>query len=234
MMIAPHATTDRMPRGAPGEGAGDAASDRLVACLARVALGDRKAFRTLYELTSARLLGLAFEILRERERAEEVLQEAYLSVWHSAGRYEPGVSRPMTWLINIVRNRAIDALRAQRTRQHLNEPLDDSESDTFVDLAPRPEQQYQRALTQVRFLDALERLTGCERQALALVIYRGLSLADIAAQCNVPLGTAKSWVRRGLTHLKNDLDAAGTRSRRAGARTPPECAMADLVAVQVP
>jgi len=206
------ATTDGIPCGVPAEGARDAASDRLASCLARVALGDRQAFRTLYELTSARLLMLAFEVLHQRERAEEVLQEAYLSVWHLAGGYEPGMSRPMTWLMNVVRNRAIDALRAQRSRQHLNVPLDEGESETVVDHGPRPEQQYQRALTQARVSDALDRLASCERQALALVIYRGMSHADIAAQCNVPIGTAKSWVRRGLTHLKEDLDAANARS----------------------
>jgi len=213
-MIVTAAMTDRMPRGAPGEDAGDAASDRLSACLARVAHGDRQAFRTLYELTRARLLLLAFEILHERERAEEVLQEAYLGVWHLASRYEPDMARPMTWLINIVRNRAIDVLRAQRSRQHLNLPLDDTDSDTMVDLTPRPDQQYQRSLTRARLGEALERLTGFERQALALVVYRGMSHADIAAQCNVPLGTAKSWVRRGVAHLKEDLESAGTRSRR--------------------
>jgi RNA polymerase sigma-70 factor (ECF subfamily) len=225
------AKTDRMPRGAPREGAGDVASDRLAACLARVALGDRQAFHTLYELTSARLLALAHEILHGRERAEEVLQEAYLSVWHLADRYEPAISRPMTWLINIVRNRAIDALRAQRSRRHLNLPLDDDdESEALVDLNPRPEQQYQRALTQARVCDALERLASCERQALALVIYRGMSHADIAAQCHVPLGTAKSWVRRGLAHLKEDLDAAGTHAHRASPRSPSARAMRALVA----
>jgi len=212
-MIATPATSDRLPRSAPPQGAADTASDRLAACLARVALGDRQAFRTLHDLTSARLLVLAFEVLHERTRAEEALQEAYLSVWHLAGSYEPGTSRPMTWLMKIVRHRAIDVLRAQRSRRHLNLPLGDGESDTAVDLTPRPEQQVQRTLAQARLSDALERLGGCERQALALVIYRGMSHADIAAQCHVPLGTAKSWVRRGLTHLKEDLDAAGSRSR---------------------
>ena len=209
MMPVTPAATDLPPRGAPPEG-GDGASDRLAACLTRIALGDRQAFRTLYELTNARLLWQAFEILPQRERAEEVLQEAYLNVWHLAGRYEPDRSRPMTWLISIVRNRAIDALRAQRIREHLNEPLEDWESDGMVDFNAPPDQQYQWALAQARVSDALERLTSCERQALALVIYRGMSPPDIAAQCNVPLSTAKSWVRRGLTHLKEEFDAAAS------------------------
>ena len=206
-----HPACPRTPRSAPPASADDAASDHLAACMARLADGDRKAFRDLHDLTSARLLAIAFEIVRQRERAEDILQDAYLSVWHLAGHYDPVVARPMTWLISIVRHRAIDALRAHRSRQHLNLPLEDDESETVADLAPRPEQLYQRTHRHVRLCGALERLGGWERQALALVLYRGMSHADIAAQCHVPVDTAKNWVRRGLTHLRKDLGAAGPR-----------------------
>lgn len=189
----------------------DQASARLAGWLAAVALGDRAAFRSLYDATSARLLGVAFELLHHRERAEEVLQECYLSVWHNAGSYQPTAARPMTWLINIVRHRAIDALRAQRTRQAINQPIDDGLAESVVDLAPRPEQQLQRALATRGIAAALDQLSRHERQAVAQVIYRGLTHAEIAAQAQVPLSTAKTWVRRGLTRLKEHLDGAGTR-----------------------
>lgn len=190
------------------------ASARLAGWLAAVALGDRAAFRSLYDATSARLLGVAFELLHHRERAEEVLQECYLSVWHNAGSYRPATARPMTWLINIVRHRAIDALRAQRTRQPVNLPIDDGLAESVVDLAPRPEQQLQRALAARGIAAALEQLSRHERQAVAQVIYRGLTHAEIAAQAQVPLSTAKTWVRRGLMRLKEQLDrAAGSAAR---------------------
>jgi RNA polymerase sigma-70 factor (ECF subfamily) len=191
----------------PPDAAREQASELLAERLARVALGDRQAFRALYDATSAHLLGVAFDVLRHRDRAEEVLQECYLSVWNAAGSYDRAVARPMTWLINIVRNRAIDALRAQRTRQALQMPLDDHLAETVVDLAPRPEQRLQRALAERRVEAGLNALSRQERQAVALVIYRGMTHAEIAAQAGVPLSTAKSWVRRGLTRLRDKLDA---------------------------
>jgi len=196
------------------EAARDQASERLADCLARVALGDQQAFRQLYDATSAHLLGLAFEILHHRERAEEVLQECYMSVWNAAASYNRATARPMTWLINIVRNRAIDALRAQRSRQRINVPMDDSLAETVVDLAPRPEQQLQRAHAESRIAAGLSDLSRNERQAVALVIYRGMTHADIAAHCHVPLSTAKTWVRRGLMRLKDRLDAGASSAAR--------------------
>src|SRR6266487_2798771 len=87
-------------------------NEDLAALLPRVALGDRAAFERVYRATCAHLLGVAFRILNSRERAEEVLQEAFMNVWHSAGGFDASVAAPMTWLINIVRNKAIDALRS--------------------------------------------------------------------------------------------------------------------------
>ncbi|MBX3604423.1 MAG: sigma-70 family RNA polymerase sigma factor [Piscinibacter sp.] len=186
----------------------DEANERLVELLGRVALRDRAAFRALYDATSAHLLGVAFSLLHHRERAEEVLQECYLSVWNAAGSYNAETARPMTWLINIVRNRSIDALRALRSRQDFNLPLDDTLAESVVDLAPRPEQQLQRALAERGIEAALTKLSRHERQAVAQVIYRGLTHAEIAARAQVPLSTAKTWVRRGLMRLKDHLEIA--------------------------
>jgi RNA polymerase sigma-70 factor, ECF subfamily len=185
----------------------DQASARLADWLLGVARGDRQAFRALYDATCAHLLGVAFELLHHRERAEDALQESYLKVWHAAGLYDPSIARPMTWLINIVRNRAIDMLRAQRSRRDLAVALDDEMAESVVDLAPRPEQQLQRAMAERGIQAALTRLSCRERQAVAQVLYRGLTHAEIAAQARVPLSTAKTWVRRGLANLKAHLDA---------------------------
>src|SRR5439155_26134114 len=90
-------------------------NEDLAALLSRVALGDRAAFEQVYRATCAHLLGVALRILNNRERAEEVLQEAFMNVWHSAGAFDASVAGPMTWLINIVRNKVIDVLRSGRT-----------------------------------------------------------------------------------------------------------------------
>ena len=92
-------------------------NEDLAALLPRVALGDRAAFERVYHAACAHLLGVAFRILNSRERAEEVLQEAFMNVWHGAGGFDASVAGPMTWLINIVRNKAIDALRSGRTER---------------------------------------------------------------------------------------------------------------------
>ena len=186
----------------------DAASARLVDSLRRCAAGDETALRTLYDATSAHLLGVAFDILRHRGRAEEVLQDAYLRVWQCAGSYDALQSRPMTWLIHIVRHRAIDVLRAQRAEQARTVPLDAEHDDKVVDFAPRPEQLLQRALAARRIESCLGSLGREQRQAVALVIYRGLSHAEIAQQAGVPLSTAKAWVRRGFQRLMNAVDAS--------------------------
>src|SRR5258708_32528546 len=89
-------------------------NEDLAALLPRVALRDRAAFERVYRATCAHLLGVAFRILNSRERAEEVLQEAFMNVWHSAGGFDASVAGPMTWLINIVRNKAIERLRSGR------------------------------------------------------------------------------------------------------------------------
>lgn len=197
----------------------DDASARLVGCLKRCARGEESALRTLYDATASHLLGVAFDILRHRGRAEEVLQDAFLRIWQSAARYDPLQSRPMTWLINIVRNRAIDVLRAQRAELAQTVPLDDEHGDRVVDFAPRPEQQLQRALATRHIESCLAGLGREQRQAVALVIYRGLSHAEIAQQAGVPLSTAKAWVRRGLQHLQLAFDAAplGRAERRSNA-----------------
>src|SRR5215470_19559166 len=101
------------------------AADDLGALMARVALHDRAAFERVYRATCAHLLGVAFRILNSRERAEEVLQEAFMNVWHGAGGFNASVAGPMTWLINVVRNKAIDALRSGRSERAATREFDD-------------------------------------------------------------------------------------------------------------
>ena len=105
------------------------AAEDLPQLMSRVAMRDRAAFERLYRATCAHLLGVAFRILNNRDRAEEVLQEAFMNVWHSAGGYNPAVATPMTWLINIVRNKAIDTRALGQDRARRTVALDDEGMD---------------------------------------------------------------------------------------------------------
>jgi RNA polymerase sigma-70 factor (ECF subfamily) len=178
----------------------------LAALLARVAMQDARALRTLYELTSAKLFGVALRILVRREWAEEALQESFVNIWRYAGDYREALAAPLTWMTAIVRNRALDCLRRQKAvasdgsalvtewSDSLDEVLAGDERDP-ADSALLSEQAKQLSL-------CLSRLDASQRQAVALAYLRDQSHSEIAEQLAVPLGTVKSWVRRGLEKLK--------------------------------
>jgi RNA polymerase sigma-70 factor, ECF subfamily len=183
----------------------------LEALLARIALGDQRAFEQLYRATSAHLLGVAYSVMQQRERAEDVLQEAYLNVWHAAGSFKAQLATPMTWLINIVRNKAIDRLRVGSALRAAQVPLDD-EALQLPDAAERePQQLVQTAFVRARIDGCMQGLAAGQRQALALAFFRGLVHAEIAEAMGAPLGTVKAWVRRGSDRLRDCLQAAGVR-----------------------
>jgi RNA polymerase sigma-70 factor (ECF subfamily) len=186
----------------------DAASDRLRTDLARVALGDRAALRRVYEATSAHLFGIALRILGRRDLAEDVLQEAFVNVWHHAGSYEAHQAQPMTWLISVVRNKALDHLRAGQ--RHVAESLDaagaDGEALQVADDRPNPMQLLLAAADALAVRGCLEAIDPAQRQCLALAYYHGYSHSEVAEHLAAPLGSVKAWIRRGLERLKKCLD----------------------------
>lgn len=175
--------------------------------LARVALGDRSAFARVYAATSAHLFGVALRILRRSELAEDVLQEAFVNVWHHAGSYQAAASQPMTWLISIVRNKALDHLRSHE-RTAADSFADDEGADLLPDGGEGPLQLLTRASDAMRIRRCLDALDAAHRQSLALAFYQGYSHAEIAQHLKAPLGSVKSWVRRGLERIKHCLEAA--------------------------
>lgn len=187
-------------------------NDDLAALLARVALRDRAAFEQVYRATCAHLLGIAFRVLKQRERAEEVLQESFMNVWHGAAGYRPAVASPMTWLINIVRNKAIDALRSGKTEQGSTIALDEEALQVAADESQQPPKLLDDSLTRLKIDSCMAGLGAQQRQALALAYYSGMVHTEIAHALNAPLGTAKAWVRRGLDKLKGCLEAAGVQA----------------------
>lgn len=184
-------------------------NQELARLLAQVALHDQAAFRALYRATAAHLLGLAYGILGRRDRAEDVLQEAFMKVWHHAASYNPGVAAPMTWLINIVRNQAIDKLRVCKAERAANVALDDEAMALPDDAERQPLPLLQASLERAQVATCMAQLGAGQRQAIALAYYKGLVHTEIAESLGAPLGTVKTWVRRGIDRLRNCLEQAG-------------------------
>jgi RNA polymerase sigma-70 factor, ECF subfamily len=192
-------------------------SHDLSRLLARAGLGDRAAFATLYERTSSHLLAVVLRINRDRAQAEDILQEVYVNVWRAASSFDAAQSQPLTWLTSIARNRAIDSLRRQQTQPRMRaagiggdraDSEDEDVYDTVADEAPGPLDLLSRAAESRSLAACLDKLSGSQRQSVALAFFHGLSHAEIAAQMRQPLGTVKSWVRRSLAALKRCLDEA--------------------------
>ena len=185
-------------------------SARLTVLLSKVALGDQTAFAQFYEITSSHLYGVALRILRDPPAAEEILQEAYVNVWHHAGSYEAAKSQPLTWLTTIVRNRCLDQLR-RRELDTVTLTSDDDDAPEY-DLpsdAMTPAEMLIAGAEARSVKDCVDTLDAGPKQAIALAFYQGLSHSELADHLRQPLGTVKSWVRRGLERLKACLDRAG-------------------------
>ncbi|WP_431262095.1 sigma-70 family RNA polymerase sigma factor [Roseateles chitinivorans] len=197
---------------ASAEASSTETADPLRQLMARVALRDRGAFERLYRATSAHLFSISLRVLRDEGRADEVLQEAYVSIWQKAASYQPDAATPMTWMINIVRNRAIDALRAGRNERDSTVELNDEAMDVPADASGDPHALLDESLTKARIDQCMLALPPAQRQALALAYYRGMVHTEIAEMLRSPLGTVKSWVRRGLDQLKSCLDGVAVRT----------------------
>lgn len=182
-------------------------SDTLQSLLAACARRDEEAFEQLYRATSAKLFAVALRILRNRTLAEEVLQESYVSIWQHAGNYRAERSAPMTWLTSIVRNRALDVLR--RPQPEDPESYDMAIEEAVID-APSPLESLQSADEAARLVRCLDRLDERQRRSIVLAFFQGLTHIELAKTLQTPLGTVKTWVRRGLQQLKSCLEASGT------------------------
>jgi len=180
----------------------DAARARLTEALVRTGEEDAGAFRDLYRMTSAKLFGVCLRICGQKEAAEDVLHEVYLTIWRRAGAFEPGRASPITWLATIARNRAIDWRRAQPARPSLPVAAALAQPDP-ASSAPEMIEAAQRTHRLVQCLEALE---PRQRDAIRTAFYDGVTYAELADRSEVPLGTMKSWVRRGLGRLRECLE----------------------------
>lgn len=192
---------------------GDAqGSARLEHLIARTVLRDQAAFRQLYDLTVRCLLAVIVRLLRDQAWAEDVLQDAYVAIWNSASGYSAAKSQPMTWLIAIARNKALDALRSTTgERANIVRPtvMDDEGDPALPDVADEragPLDRLVQGIEEARLRGCLQGLEPSQRQAIALAFYDGLTHSELAEHLRQPLGTVKAWVRRGLERLKRCLE----------------------------
>lgn len=184
-------STNQDPEGALAE-------PHLSALLARVAEGDRVAFKRLYDVAAPQLFAVALGFLRRREQAEDLLQDAFLAIWQKAAQFAPDRGQPMAWMAMIVRHRAIDLLRKAHRRPQ----------ECALDAqAPETARAAEGALTDSGrdICKALANLPQAQRAAVTLAFVEGLTHEEMALRLDAPLGTVKSWVRRGLLALKESL-----------------------------
>ncbi len=177
----------------------DAVTD-LSPLLSAVARGDRHALRAIYERQSVRLFGVANAILRDRDAAADALQDAFLKIAGRAGQFDPARGSAEAWLAAIVRHAALDLARARGREIPTDDPaLGDSpvEADALDRIAAEAEG--------LRLRECLSSLEERNRRGIVLAFVHGLSHAQIAARLELPLGTVKAWIRRGLLRLRECL-----------------------------
>ena len=182
----------------------DAARTQLAAALVRVGVGDRAALRIVYQDTSAKLFGVLLRILRDRSEAEDVLQDVYVTVWRKAALFNPERASPITWLVAIARNRAIDRLRSGVSRRK-SAPIE--EAGDVADAAPGALDVVVKTEQQTKLTTCLGELEEKTSKAIRAAFYDGSTYEELAERMSVPLGTMKSWIRRGLLKLRACLEA---------------------------
>jgi len=175
----------------------------LIQLLDRIASRDEAALRALYDKCSSKLYGLAMRVVSNREWAEDVLQDAFITIWRIAVDYRGTLSPPMAWMGLIVRSRALDFLRRRAAeRDTQTQSLDDDMADTLAGDMPDPVNTALASEQAWALKQCLEQLENKQREVVSLAYLRDLSHGELAAQLRLPLGTVKTWIRRGLAQLR--------------------------------
>lgn len=181
----------------------DAERDLQAGLLVDVAQGDRAAFERLYRLASSRLFAVCLRLLPDRAEAEDVLQEVFTSIWHKAEQFDPTRASAMTWMAMIARNRAIDRLRspshhARTTAIELGDELPDGGAS--------PAEEAEASTDRERLQRCMDGLDDRRRGLIRTAFFEGATYEELATRSGAPLGSVKSWIRRGLLQLRACLE----------------------------
>jgi RNA polymerase sigma-70 factor, ECF subfamily len=181
-------------------------SELLISLLDATANGNRGALQRLYEINAAKMLSLATRILRRHDLAEEALHDAFISIWVNAGKYDRNLSAPTTWMVTILRNRCLDLLRRA---DHEISIADHDDHEAWIERIesadPSPPELASHAEDTRKLSACLKQLDPKQRAAILHVYYEGLSHSELAARMGAPLGTVKTWVRRGVKALQESM-----------------------------
>jgi RNA polymerase sigma factor (sigma-70 family) len=177
------------------------ADEEVTAIIGRCATGDRTALKRLFDTEAPRMIGVAERILRRRALAEEAMQDAFVQVWRRASSFDPKLGSGRTWLYTILRNRSLNILRNESRTElssddaQFDRPSEDDDPETVV----------MKLGEATRLRACLEKLEPARRKAIVMAYSSGLSHGELAGRLNLPLGTIKSWIRRGMQTLKECL-----------------------------
>jgi len=182
----------------------DIARENLRAAMVRLADGDSEALEEIYAATRVKLYGICLRILGDTKEAEDALQDVYVNLWQRADRYDPTRASPISWLATFARNRAVDRLRVGRVR---GGAVGIEEAAPLPDETPLAEDMLMDAERAARVHTCLETLDDNAATHIRAAFFEGYTYAQLAERAGVPLGTMKSWIRRGLIRLRECLEA---------------------------
>jgi RNA polymerase sigma-70 factor (ECF subfamily) len=190
--------------GSTPEGTGDGPD--LTELLRASARGDQHAFGALYDATSPRVHGLVLRVVRDPAQAEEVTQEAYLAIWRTASRFDPGKGSALSWLLTLAHRRAVDRVRSAEAASRRDTAYESAQQTIPHDATA---EAATASLEARRVRTALASLTPPQRQAIELAYFGGYTHTEVATMLDLPVGTAKTRIRDGLIRLRDHLGVGG-------------------------
>lgn len=194
----------------------DVKAELLADLLSRTALGDRAAFKRLYDSVRSQLFGVILRINNDRAQAEELLQDVFVNIWRHAHTYDLRRSQPMAWLSSVARYRAIDSVRQRRSAPATvsSDRADDDDGEGLIDRVPDeragPDEQLALSQETSQLQRCMDALSSQQRQCLTLAYVHGYSHHEVADHLRQPLGSVKSWVRRGMLALQRCMTSGLT------------------------
>jgi RNA polymerase sigma-70 factor (ECF subfamily) len=173
--------------------------------LEKVALGDRDAFSALYDQVSSKIHALSVRVLKDVSQAEEVTQEVFLEIWENAPKYNPNKGTAITWMMTIAHRRSVDRVRSAQSSHNRDIKIG---IQNFTEAYDDVEDSVQISMESEKVINALNRLTEFQRNAIVLAYYEGYTHKEVSERLNIPLGTVKTRLRDGMIRLRDELGVA--------------------------